>query len=101
VTTPLHSPKRRNRRADKRQRLLQRMAAMRAAKERRRMASAPPEREPRFVRATGLSLGVRDDCSMVVAWTPLVSVRDASRRLSVILREYQPATEFCLLNSHF
>ena len=64
------------------------MAAMRDAKARKRLAGPPPEQPPRMVRWTGLSLGVRDDTTGETAWVPFRSVRDAARRLAVVIREY-------------
>lgn len=69
--------------------MLKKMAAMRAAKARKRLAGPAPEPEPpRLVRWTGLSLGVRDETTGETAWVPFRSVRDAARRLAVVLREY-------------
>jgi len=64
---------------------------MRAAKARKRLAS-PPEPEPKFktVRYLHLSWAVRDDLSGHVEWMPLTSVRDMTRRISVLARHYQP-----------
>lgn len=76
----------RNRNA-RRAALLRRLAAMRAAKARLRLEKLP-EPEPRFVRSTGLSLGLRDDVSGEVAWVEFKSIRDAIRRLRVVRREY-------------
>jgi len=66
-------------------------------KEGRRMAKARWRRfhegyepEPKMVRTTALSFAVRDDISGVVVWHPLKSLRDASRRIAVVLREYRP-----------
>ncbi len=88
--------------------MLQRMAAMRAAKARKRLSGPPPEPEPRrMIRWTGLSLGVRDDTTGEVAWVPFRSVRDAARRLAVVLRNYQigpshprPSASICGFHSH-
>ena len=77
----------RNRKA-RRESVLQRMAAMRAAKERKRLAN-PVEREPRRERFYPLELGVRDTRSGEMAWVPFRSVRDAARRLAVVRREYR------------
>lgn len=74
----------------KRERLLRKMAAMREAKERRRLERPAPEPEPRMVRTICLSLGLRDDLTGETAWCPLKSLRDAGRRIALVLREYQP-----------
>jgi len=65
----------RNRKA-RRERILRKMANMRAAKERKRLAN-PIEREPKMERWFPLELGVRDKRSSEVAWVDLRSVRDA------------------------
>lgn len=70
-----------------RQRVLKKMANMRAAKERKRMEN-PPDHEPRFERYFPLELGVRDKRTGESAWIDLRSVRDAARRLSVVLKDY-------------
>jgi hypothetical protein len=70
--------------------VLRKMAAMRAAKERKRMARGPVVEPPRMVRTTGLSWAVRDDLTGHVEWLPLKSVRDTTRRLAVLLRHYRP-----------
>ena len=75
-----------------RERMLRKMANMRAAKERRRLergAAGLLEREPKFERYVPLELGIRDKRTGEVAWIDLRSVRDANRRLSVVLRFYQ------------
>ena len=77
-----------NRKA-RRERVLRKMAAMRAAKERNRLAN-PPEREPRMIRTTGLSWAVRDDLTGHVEWQPLKSARDTFRRVTVLLKFYRP-----------
>ena len=60
---------------------------MRAAKERKRRAN-PVEREPEFVRAYPLELGLRDTRTGEVAWVEFRSVRDAEKRLSIVLNYY-------------
>ena len=76
-------------RNERRQRVLRKLANARAAKARKR-AENPPEHEPRFLRYFPLELGVRDKSSAETAWTDLRSVRDAARRLSIILKHYTP-----------
>jgi len=64
---------------------------MRAAKARRRQALIDAgllDREPKLVRYFPLELGVRDKHTKEVAWVDLRSVRDASKRLSVVLKNY-------------
>lgn len=81
----------RRRRQDKYLRRAQRLAVMRAAKARirqERMAAGLLEREPRMVRWFPLELGVRDKVSGETAWVDLRSVRDAAKRLAVILKYY-------------
>jgi hypothetical protein len=67
----------RNRKA-RRERVLRRMAAMRAAKDRKRLAN-PVEREPRMQPFHPLELGLRDTRSGEVAWVPFRSVRDSAQ----------------------
>jgi hypothetical protein len=77
----------------KRQRMLRKMANMRAAKERIRLergSSGLLEREPKMARTTCLSFAVRDDITGHVEWLPLKSVRDTMKRIAVLLREYKP-----------
>ena len=84
-----------NRKAS-RQRLLQKMANMRAAKQRLRLergVAALLEREPKMERWFPLELGVRDKITGETAWTDLRSVRDGARRLAVVLRHYLPAPQ--------
>ena len=66
------------------------MAAMRAAKERKRLEREPIEEEPRMIRTTDLSWAVRDDITSHVEWLPLKSARDTFRRVTVLLRYYHP-----------
>ncbi len=82
----------RNRKA-RRERILRKMANMRAAKERlrqQRAAAGLLEREPKFERWFPLQLGLRDKTSREVAWTDLRSIRDAAKRIAVVLRFYVP-----------
>jgi len=72
----------------RRQKTLRKMARMRAAKERKRLAN-PVEREPKFIRYFPLELGLRDKRTKEVVWTDFRSVRDAAKRLSVVQRFYQ------------
>jgi len=74
----------------RRERVLRKMAAMRAAKERKRMARSPSEDEPKMKRTTCLSWAVRDDLSGQVEWMELKSARDVFRRVTVLLKYYQP-----------
>jgi len=73
----------------RRDRILRKMANMRAAKERKRCAN-PPEAEPRLKRTTCLSWAVRDDLSGLIVWLPLKSARDVFRRVSILLQHYRP-----------
>jgi hypothetical protein len=76
-------------RKDRRERMLRKMANMRAAKERKRLEN-PVEREPKMLRTTGLSWAVRDDLTGHVEWLPLKSARDTFRKVTVLLKFYQP-----------
>lgn len=73
------------------ERRLRKLAHARAVKAQNRM-SHPVEREPKMVRWIPMELGLRDTLCGEVAWVPFKSIRDAVRRLSVALREYQPMT---------
>ena len=73
----------------RRERVLRKMANMRAAKERKRLASTPPQREPKLIRYYPLQLGVRDKQTGDTAWVDFRSVRDAMRRLTVVQRYYR------------
>lgn len=77
----------------KREAVLRKMAAMRAAKERKRLARGPVEANPKFIRSTGLSFAVRDDICGVVVWHPLKSLRDTIKRIALVLREYKPGLQ--------
>lgn len=76
----------------RRARVLRKMATMRAAKERKRIARGPRDDEPkmRMVRHPNLSWAVRDELSGEVIWMDIVSARDVYRRVSVLLKHYQP-----------
>lgn len=65
--------------------MLRKMENMRAAKERKRLLN-PPEHEPKLVRCYHLELGVRNKLTGETAWIDLKSVRDAARRLGVVLK---------------
>lgn len=68
--------------------MIRKMARMRAAKERKRLAN-PVEREPKMVRWFQLEIGVRDKRTGEVAWHDFRSVRDAAKRLAMVQRFYQ------------
>lgn len=68
--------------------MLRKMAKMRAAKERKRIAN-PIQREPSPVPYYPLQFGVRDKRTGDTAWIDFKSVRDAARRLSVIKKYYR------------
>ena len=74
----------RNRKA-RREKVLRKMSAMRAAKERKRLAN-PPEHEPKMERWFPIELGVRDKLTGETAWVDLRSVRDAVKRLGVVIK---------------
>lgn len=79
----------RKRRADKHQRMLEKMAAWRAAKARKRRQRIAEgwSPEPKMVRSPRFEFGVRDTVTGDVGWVPFRSVRDAIRRLQLI-RKY-------------
>ena len=81
--------RRRNRRQDKRERMLRKMANWRAAKARirqERIDAGLLEREPKFVRAYRFEFGVRDKVSGETAWHDLKSVRHAAKALGLVLK---------------
>ena len=80
--------KSRNKRQDKWQRELDKLARWRAAKKRKReeAIAAGWRPEPKMERAYRFELGVRDSVTGEVAFVPLKSVRDAARRLSLVLK---------------
>lgn len=92
MTTPTIQLKRRNRRSDKRLRIIKKMASWRAAKERKRIERGGVEEYPRLVavRHPFLSWAMRDDLSGEVVWMPFVSVRDTAKRAAVVANLYQP-----------
>src|ERR1043165_8695967 len=80
-----------NRKA-RRERMLRKLANMRAAKARirqERIAAGLLDPDPKMERWIPLELGVRDKATGEVCWTDLRSVRDAARRLAVVLKFYQ------------
>ena len=87
---PAPFSKRRNRWQDKRKRQLRKLANMRAAKERKRLARGPREEEPRMVRGFPLEFGVRDKVTGETVWLDLRSTRDVAKRVAVVLKYYQP-----------
>jgi hypothetical protein len=72
----------------RREKVLRKMEAMRAAKARKRLATQP-DPEPKMERWCPLQIGVRDRVSGDVAWTEFRSIRDAVRRLTVVRRFYK------------
>lgn len=67
----------------RRERMLRKMANMRAAKERKRLEN-PPEHEPKMERFCRYEFGVRDKITGETAWHDLVSVRHASTALGLV-----------------
>ena len=56
----------------------------------RHEAAARPDTEPKFEMWFPLELGVRDKQTGETAWVDLRSIRDAVRRLRIVLRHYIP-----------
>lgn len=81
-----------NYRKRRREAVLRKMAAMRAAKERKRLERGPIEEEPRMrtVRHPFLSWAVRDDLSGDICWMEFISIRDMLKRMSVVAKYYEP-----------
>lgn len=80
--------RRRNRRQDKRERMLRKMANWRRRKAeiRQERIAAGWRPEPKFVRAYRFEFGVHDKMSGETAWHDLVSVRHAAKALGLILK---------------
>jgi hypothetical protein len=66
---------------------LRQLAQMRAEKERKRLANAT-EREPQMKRWHRYEYAVRDKQTGDTAWADIVSVRNASKAISLILKHY-------------
>lgn len=75
----------RNRKA-RRERVLQKMAAMRAAKERKRLERGPVEAEPKMTRWHRFEFGVRDKLTGETHFADLKSVRHAAKALGLVLK---------------
>lgn len=75
-------------RKQRRERMLQKMSKMRAAKERKRLEN-PPEREPKFTRFHRFEFAVKDKLTGEQSWHDLVSVRHAAKALGLILKYCQ------------
>jgi hypothetical protein len=70
--------------------MLRRLAAMREAKDRKRLAN-PTEREPRMLPFHRLEIIVRDKLNeFEIGSFDFTSVRDATRRLTMVRRFYLP-----------
>lgn len=76
------------RRDKQKQRVCERMARWRQAKERKRLENRV-EREPELVRYYPLEIGVRDKRTGETAWIDFRSVRDAAKRLAVVQKFYR------------
>lgn len=63
--------------------VLRKMAAMRAAKERKRLEN-PPEHEPKMERYYRFEFGVRNKITGETEWHDLVSIRHASKALGLV-----------------
>lgn len=70
--------------------MLRKMAAMRAAKERKRLAAGPPEYEPKMARYFPFEFGVRIKATGETHFTELRSVRHAAKAIGLILQFYEP-----------
>lgn len=77
----------RKRRSDKKKRQCERLAVMRAAKERKRLENPPPAREPKLVRWYPLEFCVRDKrTGHTSQWHDLRSARRMARQAALLLR---------------
>ena len=70
----------------RRQRMLDKLAKMRAAKERKRLARGTVEEEPRMERWNRFEITVTDRLTGETGKFELRSLRDAGRRLSVMVK---------------
>lgn len=70
----------------RRERMFRKMAAMRAAKARKRLARGARQEEPKMERWYPLEFGVRDTRTGEVAWHPLRSVRHSAKALGLVLK---------------
>jgi hypothetical protein len=77
-------------RKKRREAVLRKMAAWRAAKERKRLARGPVEEEPRMERYYPYEIGIRVKTTGEYAWTALKSARFAQRLATAILQHYHP-----------
>ena len=75
-------------RKSRREAQLQRLAAMRAAKERRRLERGPVEQEPRMEKWNRYTITVTDRLTGERGSFELRSLRNVQRRLSVVLRYF-------------
>jgi hypothetical protein len=75
-------------RKKRRQRMLDKLAKMRSAKERKRMEREPVEEEPRMERWNRFEIVVRDRLTGETGCFELRSLRDAGKRLAAVVRWY-------------
>ena len=81
--------KSRNKRQDKRQRQLDKLARWRKRKaeiRQERIAAGLLEREPRMERYYRFELGIRDTFTGEIGFVQLKSTRDAAKRISLVLK---------------
>jgi hypothetical protein len=76
----------------RREKMLRKLSAMRATKERKRMERGPIDEYPRMkvMRHPNLSWAMRDDLSGDVVRMEFKSVRDMTNRAGVVSKFYQP-----------
>lgn len=72
--------------------MLKKMANMRAAKERKRLANPTPEPEPKMLRYYPFEFACRHKASGEFAWHDLVSVRHAAMALGMVLKAFECPT---------
>jgi hypothetical protein len=96
MTTLLPVSKYRKRIQDKRQRQAEKLARMRAAKERKRAAAMAAGwlPEPKFERWHRFEFGVRDKLTGETHFTDLKSVRHAAKALGLVLKFYYDLQSF-------
>lgn len=67
---------------------MRKMAAMREAKERKRLERGPRDEDLKMVRWFPLEFGVRDKRNEDTVWMDLKSTRDVAKRIAVLLKHY-------------
>ena len=78
-----------NYRKARRDRVLEKMRRLRAAKERKRMERGPVDEEPKMQRWNRFEIAVTDRLTGETGRFELRSLRDVQRRLAAVMRYYE------------